>query len=559
MVTHPIVLIPGLAGSRLKTHNKKQSPENGVTGGKLWVSQDMAPPPGQKSEKVDEQTEVEYPPSNIVGLNAPAYDVKADQPTEDPVVANWKYNLKLKDNGITPQVETEPNPPLTEDDPEIQFNRFVDGVDGIRNLAVSQGELNILKSLGSNLLISKEKREKYQQLYATLLRVNYFSELITALLDTDEYRGEAAALPANLVALPYDWRIAPTGLEQRYQYFSNLKSTIEDLYKAKPLIGKLRETPVVIIAHSMGNRMTQYFLEWIKNDPSAGQAWIDKHIERYIAVSPPWIGAPLAIRLLSTDEGFTLGGAKLSGIKNVLQSCSSIASLLPITKEQYQYFSTEGNFSFLRKEGVGESPTINPDDFTSETIEATLTLGGAENTTLKYVNDYYKNDPNFSDGEFGSKAVTAPPVKNIDVIYSTGFDSPVGAYYYKEGEELKVATYLGTPEQPVDEGNFVVIEGVRYERGGKTQQVISHDGITNSGDGVVAYGSLAYFRTWQPNPDVQSQAITGHPFVKTQPTEEQAKLGIDFSHNAILRHPDVIAKIFSLLGVSKATPISVRA
>ncbi|GAB1539916.1 hypothetical protein NUACC21_25840 [Scytonema sp. NUACC21] len=144
---------------------------------------------------------------------------------------------------------------------------------------------------------------------------------------------------------------------------------------------------------------------------------------------------------------------------------------MPVTEAQYKYFSTEGNFSFVRKEGVGESPTINPDDFTSETIEATLTLGGAENTTLKYLNDYYKDDPNFSDGEFGSKAVTDPPVKNIDVIYSTGFDSPVGAYYYKEGEELKVASYLGTQKQPVDDGNFVVINGVRLERVNKTQHL----------------------------------------------------------------------------------------
>ncbi|WP_445632407.1 Lecithin--cholesterol acyltransferase [Nostoc sp. DSM 114161] len=558
MVTHPVVLIPGLVGSRLKTYNKKES-EEGVTGGKLWVGQDMAPPKGQKSEKVDEQTDVEYPPSNIVGLNAPVYAIKTDQPTEDPVVANWKKNLKLKDNGITPEVETEPNPPLTEDDPKIQFNRFVDGVNGIRNLAASQDELDLLKGLGSSPLISKEKREEYQQLYATLLRVNYFSELITALLETDEYRGDPALLPANVVALPYDWRIAPTGLEQRYQYFSNLKSTIEKLYK--PSIIPLKPaTPVVIIAHSMGNRMTQYFLEWIKNDPSAGQAWIDKHIERYIAVSPPWIGAPLAIRLLSTDDGFNIGGASLSGIKKVLQSFSSIPSLLPLTKAQYQYFNTT-DFSFIRNEGVGESQTIAPGDFRAETTENILQLGGAESTTLKYIKDYYEQDPNFSEGEFGSKVVTSPPVKNIDVIYSTGFNSPVGAYYYQEGEELKVASYLGTLEEPVEDGNFVVIGGVRLEKADRTQQLISDDGTTNSGDGVVAYGSLAYFRTWQPNPDVQNQTITPYPFAKPQEPEapELVEKGIDLSHNAILRHPDVIATIFSLLGVSKTTPTSVRA
>ncbi|MDM9586041.1 hypothetical protein [Nostoc sp. GT001] len=557
-MVNPVILIPGLAGSRLKTHNKNQS-EEGVTGGKLWVGQDMAPPPpGQTIHKVDEQTEVEYPPSNIVGLNAPVYPVTIDQPPENPVVTNWKKNLKLKDiNGITPEVEADQNPPLTKDDPNIQFNRFVDGIQGIKNLAVSQSELDAILFGINNPLTPEEDRKELQELYAGLQKVNYFSELVTALLDTDEYRGEAALLPANLVALPYDWRIGPTGLEQRYQYFSKLKSTIEELYKAKPLILK-PATPVVIIAHSMGNRVTQYFLEWIKNDPSAGQAWIDKHIERYIAVSPPWIGAPLAIRLLSTDDGFNLGGASLSGIKKALQSFSSIPSLLPVTTAQYQYFNTT-DFSFIRNEGVGESQTIAPGDFRAETTEKILRLGGAESTTLKYIKDYYEQDPNFSDGEFGSKAVTSPPIKNIDVIYSTGFNTPVGAYYYQEKRELKVASYLGTPEQPVEDGNFIVINGVRLEKADTTQQLISEDGVTNSGDGVVAYGSLAYFRRWQLHRDVPKQTITAHPFAKPQGTEppELVEKGIDLSHNAILRHPEVIKLIFNLLGISKATPTPV--
>ncbi|MEH1947004.1 MAG: hypothetical protein V7K77_08610 [Nostoc sp.] len=91
-MVNPVILIPGLAGSRLKTHNKDQS-EEGVTGGKLWVGQDMAPPPSQTIQKVDEQTNVEYPPSNIVGLNAPVYPVKTDQPPENPVVTNSKNSF----------------------------------------------------------------------------------------------------------------------------------------------------------------------------------------------------------------------------------------------------------------------------------------------------------------------------------------------------------------------------------------------------------------------------------------------------------------------------------
>lgn len=531
-MVYPIVLIPGLAGSRLKTHNKSES-DVGVTMGKLWLGKDMAPP--TNSNRVNEQTDVSSPPSNVVGLNAPVYDIKTDEPTDHPDVANWKKNLKLKDhNGITPEVEEDQNSPLETDNPTIQFNRFVDGLNGISNLFVDHGNVG-----------------------EAVKKVNYFFELATALLNTREYRGDLGILPKNIIAAPYDWRISPTGLEQRYQYFSKLKSTIEELYKPSLIPLKL-PTPVVIIAQSLGNRVTQYFLEWVKNNDLNdgklwGQAWIDQHIERYIAVSAPWLGTPLAIRLVSTDDGFNLGGAKLSGIKEVLQSFSSIPWLLPVTEAQYQYFNTKGQFGFVRKEGVNPGQSLELNNFTSETIENTLVLGGAENTTLKYIKDYYEQDPNFSEGEFGSKAVTSPPVKKIDVIYSTGFNTPVGAYYYQEEGELKVASYLGNETGkllPVEDGDFIVINGVRLEKADRTKQLISDDGITNSGDGVVAYGSLAYFKKWEKNPDVPDQAITSHPFVKTQPTDNEVKLGIDLSHNSIIRHPKVIELIFSLLGLS---------
>ncbi|RCJ19898.1 hypothetical protein A6S26_03980 [Nostoc sp. ATCC 43529] len=538
-MVHPIVLIPGLAGSRLKTHNKTESPEEGVTGGGLWLGADMAPPTGQRSQKVDEQTDVEYPPSNIVGLNAPVYATKAALSTEDPVVTNWKKNLKLKDhNGITPEVEEDQNPQLPKDDPAIQFNRFVDGLDGIANLLVNYELVDVVGST-----------------QPAVKKVNYFYELAAALFNTPQYRGDLDILPKNIIAAPYDWRTGPAGLQQRYQYFSNLKSDIEKLYKPNPLTPGI---PVVIIAQSLGNRVTQYFLEWVKNNDLNdgklwGQAWIDKHIERYIAVSAPWLGAPLAIRLTATDDGFNLGGASLSGIKNVLQSFSSIPWLLPATETQYQYFNTQGQFGFVRKEGVDPGQSVDPSYYTPETIENTLILGGAENTTLKYIEDY-EQDPNFSAGEFGSKAITSPPVKNIDVIYSTGFNTPVGAYYYQEEGKLKVASYLGNETenlQPVEDGDFVVINGVRFEKADKTTQLISDDGITNSGDGVVPYGSLAYFKRWTNNPDVPGQKITGYPFVKTEPTEDEAKLGIDLSHNSIIRHPEAIKLIFNLLGISK--------
>ncbi|MFN6461713.1 MAG: lipase/acyltransferase domain-containing protein [Nostoc sp. DedVER02] len=537
MVTYPIVLIPGLAGSRLKTLVKGVATPKGVTSGKLWLGLDMAPPADDEEDEVDlevnEETDVQSLPSNIVGLNVSASDIESDESTEHPRVTNWKRHLKLKDDdGITPEVEE--NSILNE------FNRPLDGLDGISNLFVNRNNVE---------LVAASKPD--------IKKVNYFLELVNALLDTKEY-----SAPKNLLAAPYDWRTSPKGLEQRYKYFSNLKSGIETLYTGNG------NTRVVIIAQSLGNRVTQYFLEWIKKDNALlGQAWIDKHIERYIAVSAPWLGAPLAIRLVSTDDGFALGGAKLSGIKKALQSFSSIPWLLPITEANYTYFNTQGQFGFIRKEGVNPGQSVDPNNYTSITIEDTLKLGGAVNTTLKYITNHYQNDHNFSKGEFGSKAVKSPPVKNVDVIYSTGFNTPVGAYYYQENGELKVANYLGNETEkllPVDDGDFIVVNGVRMEKADKTKQLISDDGITNSGDGVVPYGSLAFFKRWEANPAVPNQTITAYPFVKTEPSadpeDKLVKLGIDFSHNSIIRHPDVIKLIFSILelAVLETFPVPVK-
>jgi len=70
---------------------------------------------------------------------------------------------------------------------------------------------------------------------------------------------------------------APDELDEFYQNFTKL---IEDTYYVN------NGTPVMIIAHSMGNPVTLYFL-----NNYVTQQWKDKYIRMFVSLSGVWGGA----------------------------------------------------------------------------------------------------------------------------------------------------------------------------------------------------------------------------------------------------------------------------
>jgi hypothetical protein len=92
----------------------------------------------------------------------------------------------------------------------------------------------------------------------------------------------------DLIAASYDWRFAPSVLEKRVGYFSQLIRSIETLYH------HCQNRGVVLLAHSMGNKVVSYFLEFAKK--TKGQAWINQHINLWLAAGAPHCGAPQALR-----------------------------------------------------------------------------------------------------------------------------------------------------------------------------------------------------------------------------------------------------------------------
>jgi hypothetical protein len=98
----------------------------------------------------------------------------------------------------------------------------------------------------------------------------------------------------NLDAAPYDWRLPPSKLEQRDQYFSRIIVQVELLH------AKSNNTPVVLVCHSQGAKIGHYFLNFAKS--VRGQAWLDRFIHTYMPVGGAHLGAPKALRSTVTGE-----------------------------------------------------------------------------------------------------------------------------------------------------------------------------------------------------------------------------------------------------------------
>ena len=138
-----------------------------------------------------------------------------------------------------------------------------------------------------------------------------FGPVIKALMKKGGYRDGV-----DLQASPYDWRLPPTAMEGRDQYFTRTMDMIEDMCSDG-------QNGVVLMCHSLGCKVGHYLLTFAKQQ--RGQEWIDRYIHTYMPVGGPHLGAPRALRgvlsgtkmsldaFLNDDEALSFGRTLGSG------------------------------------------------------------------------------------------------------------------------------------------------------------------------------------------------------------------------------------------------------
>ena len=109
---------------------------------------------------------------------------------------------------------------------------------------------------------------------------------------------------------------------------------------------------MVLLAHSMGNRVTQYFLQWILDQPELGQEWIDVNIHAFFALGPPFLGATKCVRAVVSGDcmGLEVFLTAEEG-RQMARGSASLPFLFPLRED---YFPD--TVAHLRTNGDSEEP-----------------------------------------------------------------------------------------------------------------------------------------------------------------------------------------------------------
>ncbi|KAJ8252158.1 hypothetical protein COCON_G00214700 [Conger conger] len=272
----------------------------------------------------------------------------------------------------------------------------------------------------------------------------YFFTIAQALVDWGYTRD------GDLRGAPYDWRKAPN---ENKPYFLALQKMIEDMaHKAG--------SPVVLIAHSMGNMYTLYFLS------QQPQSWKDRYIKAFISLGAPWGGVAKTLRVMTSGDNDRI----------------PLISSLKIRAQQRTAVST---------------PWLLPYGNTWPSGKV-LVYTANENYTL---GDYQRffSDISYEEGwamRHDTEAlvnVLEPPGVELHCLYGTGVDTPE-AFHYGAGFPDVEPTVVDNGD---GDGTVNLVSAVACKRwvGRQKQPVVLHELPGNEHVAMLLnYTTIAYIK-----------------------------------------------------------------
>ncbi|XP_012229348.1 lysosomal phospholipase A and acyltransferase-like [Linepithema humile] len=118
----------------------------------------------------------------------------------------------------------------------------------------------------------------------------------------------------SLRGAPYDFRKGPSENEE---FFIKLKTLVEEMYIMN------NNTPVTLLAHSMGGPMTLIMLQ------RQSQKWKDKYVNALITLSAVWAGSVKAIKVFAIGDDLGAYFLRPSVLRNEQITSPSLGWLLP--------------------------------------------------------------------------------------------------------------------------------------------------------------------------------------------------------------------------------------
>ncbi|PIA45483.1 hypothetical protein AQUCO_01700779v1 [Aquilegia coerulea] len=332
-----------------------------------------------------------------------------------------------------------------------------------------------------------------------------------------------------ILAAPYDWRLSASMLEERDLYFHKLKLTFETALR-------LRGGPSLVFAHSLGNNVFRYFLEWLKLEiaPKKYVQWLDDHIHAYFAVGAPLLGSSQTVKGALSGETFGLPVSE-GTVRLLFNSFGSSVWMMPFSKycrtdnvywkhffegrgtgnhkyhcDDMEYrFNYSGwptnivNIEIPSTRGIDAYPSIT--EVAQQNVSSRecglptqLSFSAREvsdGTLFRAIKEYdpdtekllYQLEKLYHDDAVLNPLTPwdRPPLKNIFCIYGIDSKTEVGYYFAPSGKPY--------PDNWIITDIVYENEGALFSRSGN---LVNGNPGASSGDETVPYNSLSWCKTW---------------------------------------------------------------